>query len=107
MIYSLNERLDSLVVILPVFSDYFAEVAFGVIDKIFRGVELPDFPLFQNHYSVVVDNSVQSVGNCDYSGVSELLPNHLLNQEVSFLVDVRSRLNYFSLLRPSTKQAIS
>ena len=54
-----------------------------------------------------MDNSVQSVGNRNDCGVSELLANHLLNQKISLLVDIRSRLNYSNLLRPSATQAIS
>jgi hypothetical protein len=107
MICSLNERLECLVVVFAVFRDYFVEVAFGVVDEISRRVEFPDFALIQNHDSVVVDYGIQSVGNCDHRGVSEFLPNHLLNHKISLLVDIRSRLNYYCLLRPSTTLAIS
>jgi hypothetical protein len=107
MICSLNEGLECLVVVFAVFRDYFVEVAFGVVDEISGRVEFPDFALIQYHDSVVVDYGIQSVGYCDYSCVFKFLSNHLLNHKISFLVDIRSRLNYYSLLRPSATLAIS
>jgi hypothetical protein len=107
MICSLNEGLECLVVVFAVFRYYFVEVAFGIIDEISRSVEFPDFALIQYHDSVVVDYGIQSVGYCDYRCVFKFLPNHLLNHKISFLVDIRSCLNYYCLLHPLEAQAIS